>query len=297
MSTETRNPLSTNFDALDTLDMVRLMNREDARVPLAVAEVLPQIAQTVDLMTNALRSGNRVFYTGAGTSGRLAVLDAVELLPTFSLEPDRVVPLLAGGDRAMMNSIEGAEDDAAQGQRELEEKSFGKKDLLVAVAASGRTPYALGGLRHASAVGAASAAIVCNRNSPMADAARVAIEVVVGPEVLTGSTRLKAGTAQKLVLNMLSTCTMARLGKVYGNLMIDVQPSNEKLVDRAVRIIAEITDLDYAASQQLLDRAGGRVKTALLMALSDADFDQAQARLDQVNGHLRKALEQRTINS
>lgn len=287
--TEQRNPHSMNLDDLATLEMVRLMNREDARVPLAIAEVLPQIAAAIDVIAAALAAGGRLFYQGAGTSGRLAVLDAVELLPTFSVAPGLVIPLLAGGDTAMMRSVEGAEDSADQGKAELVAHGFSMQDVLVAVAASGRTPYALGGLHHAAEIGAATIALVCNPDSPMTTAAQIGIAVVTGPEVLTGSTRLKAGTAQKLVLNMISTCVMVKLGKVYGNLMVDVQPTNAKLRQRAVRIVCDAADVDAATAQKLLQRANGAVKVAVVMALTGAEVDEAQQRLVNVHGHVRPA--------
>lgn len=292
-TTERRNPLSAELDKLPTLEMVRLMNRLDAGVPLAIAEVLPQIATTVDAMSGALEAGHRVFYQGAGTSGRLAVLDAVELLPTFGIEAGHVVPLLAGGEGAMTHSIEGAEDDVEQGKQDLAAHDFTRDDVLVGIAASGRTPYVLGGLGYASELGARSAALVCNAHSPMAAAAGTAIEVLVGPEVLTGSTRLKAGTAQKLVLNMLSTCTMVKLGKVYGNLMVDVQPTNAKLRDRAVRIVCEATGTDATTAQTLLEATNGEVKTAIVMELSGSDAAEARRRLQNARGRIRDALHNR----
>jgi N-acetylmuramic acid 6-phosphate etherase len=289
-TTEQRNPLSAELDTLSTLEMVRLMNREDARVPLAIAEVLPQIAQVVEQMAQALAAGRRVFYQGAGTSGRLAVLDAVELLPTFRLEPGRIVPLLAGGMAALTHSIEGAEDDEAQGRRDLEEHAFQAGDVLVGIAASGRTPYVLGGLRYAAELNTPAAALVCNRATPLAAAAQIAIEVIVGPEVLSGSTRLKAGTAQKLVLNMLSTSAMVQLGKVYGNLMVDVQPTNSKLRDRAVRIVCEVTGMTSEDAQARLQAADWEVKTALVMELAGVDAPTARARLAAAGGRIRTAL-------
>ena len=231
--TEQRHPLSTNLDQLETLEMVRLMNRLDATIPLVIAEVLPQIAQVVDWMVATLAAEGRIFYQGAGTSGRLAVLDAAELLPTFSLPPGKVIALLAGGPNALIHSIEGAEDDETLGKYDLLAHHFGARDMLIGVAASGRTPYVLGGLGYAQGCGARTAVVVCTPDSPMAAVAQSAIAVVTGPEVLTGSTRLRAGTAQKMVLNMLSTCSMVKLGKAYGNLMVDVQPTNRKLRQRA----------------------------------------------------------------
>jgi N-acetylmuramic acid 6-phosphate etherase len=288
--TERRNPLSAELDALPTLDLLRLMNRLDAAIPAAVAEALPHIGALVDQAAAVLKNGGRIFYLGAGTSGRLAVLDAVELLPTFSLPPGQVIPLLAGGPAALTRSVEGAEDDEELAQRDLSEQGFSRQDLLIGVAASGRTPYVLGGLRYAAEVGAATAAIVCNPHSPMAAAAGLAIEVISGPEVLTGSTRLRAGTAQKLVLNMVSTAVMVKLGKVYGNLMVDVQPTNQKLRARAVRIVAEITDLAEPAAQHLLEQAGGQVKTAVVMGLAGVDMAEAQQRLAESGGRVREAV-------
>lgn len=288
--TEQRNPLSTDLDRLPTLAMLRLMNRLDATIPAVIAECLPVIAQTVDRITAVLAAEGRLFYQGAGTSGRLAVLDAVELLPTFSAPPGMVVGLIAGGSAAMLRSVEGAEDDPEQGRRDLQQQQFGAQDMLIGVAASGRTPYVLGGLRYAKELGAPTAAVVCNPASPMADLADITIEIVTGPEVLTGSTRLRAGTATKLVLNMLSTCAMVKLGKVYGNLMVDVQPTNVKLRQRAVRIVAEITGADAAAAETILHAAGWQVKTAVVMGLAGIDAAEAERRLQQSGGQVRMAI-------
>lgn len=288
--TEQRHPLSTNLDQLETLEMVRLMNQLDATTPLVIAAVLPQIAQVVEQMVATLAAEGRIFYQGAGTSGRLAVLDAAELLPTFSLPAGQVIALLAGGPDALIHSIEGAEDDETLGKHDLLTHHFGGHDMLIGVAASGRTPYVLGGLRYAQECGARSAVVVCTPDSPMAAAAQLAIAVVTGPEVLTGSTRLRAGTAQKMVLNMLSTCTMVKLGKVYGNLMVDVQPTNQKLRRRAVRIVAEATGLAPEAAEVLLDQAGWQVKTAVVMGLTGVDRAEAQQRLAARAGQVRRAL-------
>ncbi len=288
--TEQPNPASVNLDALPPLELARLMNRQDAGVPTAVAEALPQIAQAMELMAQALLQGHRVFYQGAGTSGRLAVLDAVELLPTFSLEPDRVIPLLAGGTAAMTRSIEGAEDSQEQGRADLAAHGFQAGDVLVGLAASGRTSYVLGGLAYARELGAASVAIVCTPNSPMAQAADLAIELLTGPEVLTGSTRLKAGTAQKMVLNMLSTGAMVRLGKVYGNRMVDVQPINRKLRERAVRIVMESTGVEREEARRLLEEAGWVVKVAVVMGLAGIGREEARDRLAASGGRVREAL-------
>ncbi|OUC06468.1 N-acetylmuramic acid-6-phosphate etherase [Litorilinea aerophila] len=288
--TEQRNPLSQELDRLPTLEMLRLINRQDAQVPLAVAEVLPQIAQAVELIVQGLAAGHRLFYMGAGTSGRLGVLDASELLPTFSFPADRAIALIAGGPQALTRPIEAAEDDPAQGRRDLQSHGFAAGDVLVGLAASGRTPYVLGGLAYAREVGAASIAVVCSPHSPMAQMASVAIEVLTGPEVITGSTRMKAGTAQKLVLNMLSTASMVRLGKVYGNLMVDVRPTNQKLRERAVRIVTAATGLSGQEAARLLEEAGGEVKVAVVMGLADVDAAEARRRLQAASGHVRGAL-------
>lgn len=288
--TEQRNPLSTELDQLPTMELLRLMNRLDATIPAIIAEALPQIAQTVDQITTTLAAGGRLFYQGAGTSGRLAVLDAVELIPTFSVPAGLVIGLLAGGSAALMRSVEGAEDDAALGRHDLIAQNFSVQDMLVGVAASGRTPYVLGGLGYANELGAPTAVVVCNPASPMAAVARIAIEVVTGPEVLTGSTRLRAGTATKLVLNMLSTGAMVKLGKVYGNLMVDVQPTNAKLRQRAIRIVTESTGIEASTAEALLQTANWQVKTAVVMGLTGVDAATAQQRLQQSHGHVRAAL-------
>ncbi len=290
--TEQRNPLSNDLDRLSTLEMLRLMNRLDAQVPLVIAEALPQIAQVVEMVTTTLAGGGRLFYQGAGTSGRLAVLDAAELIPTFNLAPGIVIGLIAGGPAAMTQSVEGAEDDEEQGRLDLIAHQFSGRDMLVGIAASGRTPYVLGGLRYATEQGAPTAVIVCNPASPLAAAAQVAIEIVTGPEVLTGSTRLRAGTAQKLALNLLSTATMVKLGKVYANLMVDVQPTNAKLRQRATRIVAEITSLDLTVAEDLLEQANWQTKTAVVMGLAGVDATEATRRLAASAGRVRLALQQ-----
>lgn len=292
--TEQRNPLSTDLDTLPTLEVLRLMNQLDATIPTVIAECLPVIAQTVDQITERLAAGGRLFYQGAGTSGRLAVLDAVELLPTFSAPPGMVIGLIAGGHTAMLRAVEGAEDNADLGRLDLVEQHFTAADMLIGVAASGRTPYVLGGLHYAKTIGAPTAAVVCNPQSSMAAVADLAIEIVTGPEVLTGSTRLRAGTATKLVLNMLSTCAMVKLGKVYGNLMVDVQPTNAKLRQRAIHIVTEITGVDAAAAETLLQAAGWQVKTAVVMGLADIDATEAQRRLQQSSGRVRTAIQSRS---
>ena len=287
--TEQRHPLSMSLDRLSTLEMLRLMNQLDAQVPLVIAEALPQITAVVNLAVATLGADGRLFYQGAGTSGRLAVLDATELLPTFSLPPGTVIALLAGGDAALVRSVEGAEDDAELGQHDLVTHDFSTQDMLIGIAASGRTPYVLGGLRYAQQLGAATAAIVCNPNSPVAATAQVAIELLTGPELLTGSTRLRAGTATKLALNMISTASMVRMGKVYENLMVDVQPTNAKLRQRALRIVATAIDVDHDYARKLLDEAEWEVKTAVLMGLAGLDANAAKQRLIASQGQVRLA--------
>ena len=280
------------LDSLPTLELVRLMNQLDATIPLVVAQALPQIAKTVDAIAATLASGGRLFYQGAGTSGRLAVLDAVELRPTFSTPPGLVIGLIAGGEGALVKSVEGAEDSRALGEADLRAHDFGRQDMLIGVAASGRTPYVLAGLDYANHLGAVTGCVVCNPASPIAAAAQLPIEVVTGPEVLTGSTRLRAGTVTKLVLNMLSTGAMVKLGKVYENLMVDVQPTNAKLRERATRIVAEITGVEAAAAEQLLAAANWQVKTAVVMGLAGVDATEATARLVTSQGRVREAIMQ-----
>ena len=288
--TEQRNPASMELDQLSSMALVTLMNQEDAHVIHAVHAALPQIAQAVDQIVAALDAGGRWFVMGAGTSGRLALLDAVELLPTFGLAQDVVIPLLAGGEGAFVRSVENAEDRPELGSADLARHQLTAQDVVLGVAASGRTPYVLGGLAYARNIGAATLALACNSASPMAAAADLAIEVVTGPEVLTGSTRLKAGTAQKLVLNMLSTASMVRLGKTYSNLMVDVQPTNEKLRQRATRIVAESAEIMQDAARALLEQAGWEVKTAVVMGLAQIDAPEARTRLATHRGRVRAAV-------
>lgn len=288
--TELRNPASAAIDTLSTLEICRLINRQDAQVPLAVAEALPQIAQAVDLIVAALQAGHRLFYLGAGTSGRLGVLDASELQPTYSFDPARAIGLIAGGRAALTDSVEAAEDDSAQGRADLAAHSFTSGDILVGIAAGGRTPYVLGGMAYARELGAPVIAVVCAAGSPMAAQATVAIELLTGPEVITGSTRMKAGSAQKLTLNMLSTAGMVKLGKVYGNLMVDVRPTNAKLRARAARIVAEATSIAPQQAEEFLVASGWEVKVAVVMGLLDVDADAARRLLDKHQGHIRAAL-------
>lgn len=288
--TEQRNPNSMQLDSLSAQELVALINREDQQVALAVEKCLPQIALAVEKIVAAFERGGRLVYVGAGTSGRLGVLDASECPPTYGVKPEMVVGLIAGGDHALRHPIEGAEDNVQQGQADLEEIDFSARDVLVGIAASGRTPYVLGALNYAKQLGATTVSIASNPNSKMAEVADIAIETVVGPEVLTGSSRMKSGTAQKLVLNMLTTASMVLIGKCYQNLMVDVQASNEKLKARALKIVMEATECDNEAAANVLAKANGQVKLAILMQLSGLDALEAQSLLDKSNGKLRQAL-------
>lgn len=288
--TEQRNPNSMQLDSLSAQELVALINREDQQVALAVEKCLPQIASAVEKIVAAFERGGRLVYVGAGTSGRLGVLDASECPPTYGVKPEMVVGLIAGGDHALRHPIEGAEDNVQQGQADLKEIDFSARDVLVGVAASGRTPYVLGALNYAKQLGATTVSIASNPKSKMAEVADIAIETVVGPEVLTGSSRMKSGTAQKLVLNMLTTASMVLIGKCYQNLMVDVQASNEKLKARALKIVMEATECDNEAAANVLAKANGQVKLAILMQLSGLDALEAQSLLDKSNGKLRQAL-------
>ena len=288
--TEERNPLTTNIDTLTTLDMLALINAEDQKVALAVHDELPKIAAAVDAITARMRHGGRLIYIGAGTSGRLGVLDASECPPTFGTLPELVVGLIAGGPAALTESIEGAEDDHDNGVDEIAELDVIEHDSVVSVAASGRTPYAIGGLEEAKRRGALTVSIACNRLSPLGKLADIGIVPLVGPEVVTGSTRLKAGTAQKMVLNMISTAVMIRLGKTYSNLMVDVQPTNIKLRQRARRIVAEATGLGLGQAGELLQACDGEVKTAIVAVLAGVSPNEARKRLNVSGGYVRRAI-------
>lgn len=289
LPTESRNPATENLDQLTTLDLVRTLHEADREAVAAVDAELTRIAQAVDAIVARLDQGGRLFYLGAGTSGRLGVLDASECPPTYSTSPEMVQGLIAGGDVALRRSVELAEDDETQGRRDLESHAFSAKDVLVGIAASGRTPYVLGGMKYARELGALCIGLSCVPGSPLAQAGDVAITPATGPEPVTGSTRMKAGTATKLVLNMLSTGTMVRLGYVFGNLMVNVQPTNGKLRDRAARIIATITGLSYGDAAALLSTAGS-VKTAVVMHRLNTNRDEAEKRLAAAHGRLRSVL-------
>lgn len=270
--------------------MVQIINQEDALVAEAVRVQLPQVTAAIEMIVKRLQHDGRLFYVGAGTSGRLGVLDASECPPTFGVPPTLVQGIIAGGDEALRKSLEGSEDNSVMGAQDLADRACGSQDAVVAIAASGRTPYALGALDYARQVGAGTVALVCNAASPMVQAADIAIVPVVGPEVLSGSTRMKAGTAQKMVLNMISTVTMARLGKVYSNLMIDVVPANEKLLARAEHIVQLATGVDAETGKQLLAACGGQVKTAIVAHLAGVSPRQSAILLEQAGGFVRKAI-------
>ena len=288
--TEARNPATENLDQLSTLDLLKTMHAADRDVLTAVERELPNVARAVDAIVECLDNGGHLFYTGAGTSGRLGVLDASECPPTYNTPPELVQGLIAGGDVALRRSVERAEDDASQGERDLQAYGFSAKDALVGIAASGRTPYVLGGIDYARKLGAVTIGLSCVPGSQLVQRAEIAITPAVGPEVVTGSTRMKAGTATKLVLNMLSTGSLVRLGYVYGNLMVNVQPTNVKLRDRAARIISTLTELPYDQATALLDEAGS-VKTAIVMQRLGLARAEAEARLAQAKGRLRQALQ------
>lgn len=288
--TEARNPSSKNIDALSTIEMVRVMNNEDKKVAFAVEKELDNIAMAIDAAYIRLKSGGRLFYAGAGTSGRIGILDASECPPTFSVSHELVQGIIAGGERAIFSAVEGAEDSSAACREELERRGFSSSDVLVGLAASGSTPFVLGGLLYARTIGALTIGLSCNENSKVSDVADIAIAPVVGSEVITGSTRLKAGTAEKMVLNMLSTGVMVRLGKVYGNLMVDLQVSNNKLADRAVRIVSAAAEVDIAEAKDALCTCDGEVKTAIVKLIAGCDTVKARKSLDACEGNITKTL-------
>ena len=290
MSTETRNPNTMDLDTMTPLEIVTVMNREDAKVPEAITPALPHIARCVTWAIESVGSGGRIIYMGAGTSGRLGVLDAVECPPTFGVSPDVVVGLIAGGQKAFVKAVEGAEDSPELGRRDLLDIGLQSRDIVIGIAASGRTPYVLGGLAYAREVGCRTVGISCNPGSAVGAAAELAIEVVPGPECLTGSTRLKAGTCQKLILNMISTATMVGCGKAYQNLMVDVMQTNEKLVVRAQNIIMEATGCDRDVAAEKIALADGNAKTAITMILANCGPEEARERLARANGHVREAI-------
>lgn len=294
LQTEARNPRSEAIDALSALEIVRLMNGEDAGVVAAVGAVAEAVATAIDWAADRFRRGGRLIYVGAGTSGRLGVLDASECPPTFSTPPSMVVGLIAGGPTALTNAVEGAEDDPGRGAADLAGLEVTDRDLVVGIATSGRTPYVLGAMREARRRGAATVGLACNEASLLAGEVDLSIAPIVGPEVVAGSTRLKAGTATKMVLNMITTGAMVRIGKTLGNRMIDLKPSNEKLRIRTRRILRELADLDDATAAAILERCGGRLKPALVVALAGVEPTEAEALLESHGGQVRAAVEART---
>ena len=291
IDTEQRNPRTMQIDTLPTLEMITLINEEDHKCAEAVREVLPQIAQSIDTIYEKIRNGGRLFYCGAGTSGRLGVLDAAECPPTYGVDPGLVVGLIAGGAPAFLKAVEGAEDSRELGRKDLEDNQFSESDALVGIAASGRTPYVIGAMDYARSVGAPVMALVCCHNSEMSRHADITMAPVPGPEVVTGSSRMKSGTCQKLVLNLLSTCVMIKLGKVYGNLMVDVKASNEKLVHRAISIVCTVTGETEETARKALEKCGFSCKTAIVMLLLGLDAGQAQKALDAADGRIALAIQ------
>ncbi|UJZ96322.1 N-acetylmuramic acid 6-phosphate etherase [Photobacterium damselae subsp. damselae] len=288
--TESRNQASNAIDTLSTLDMVTVINQEDQKVALAVEKTLPEIALAVDAIADAFMAGGRLIYMGAGTSGRLGILDASECPPTYGSNPNQVVGLIAGGHKAILKAIENAEDNRELAKQDLQNLGLTKNDVVVGIAASGRTPYVIGGMKYAYSVGAQVVAVSCNPQSEMTKIADIAITPVVGAEVITGSSRMKAGTAQKLVLNMLTTGAMIRTGKVFGNLMVDVEATNAKLIQRQTNIVMQATDCDAAQAEEALSACDRHCKTAILMILAGLDAEQAKKQLANHNGFIRSAL-------
>ncbi len=290
LTTETRNNKTMNLDEMSIVELLTVMNEEDAKVADAVKVEIPHIAKAVETIISAKMNGGRLIYLGAGTSGRIGLLDAVECPPTFGTDSSEVVGLIAGGEKAFIKAVEGAEDKAELGVSDLKSINLSSNDVVVGIAASGRTPYVIGGLEYANELGAKTIAVCCNKNSAVGKVANTAIEVVNGPEVLTGSTRLKAGTSQKLICNMLSTASMVGVGKVYGNLMVDVQLTNEKLVERAKRIIMEATDCDYETAEKYLVSANNKPKVAIVMILTGLSNEEALNKLNENKGFVRKTI-------
>ena len=289
--TETRNPNTMDLDQMTPLELVSVMNQEDLNVVAGVKEVLPQVAQVIEWAVSSLEAGGRIVYFGAGTSGRLGVLDAVECPPTFGVSPDVVVGLIAGGEKAFVRAVEGAEDSLELCEEEFKKIGLNKNDIAIGIAASGRTPYVIGGLRYARSLGCKTVAIACNKGSEVGKEAELAIEPSCGPEVLTGSTRLKSGTAQKMILNMISTGSMVGVGKAYQNLMVDVQQTNKKLVVRAQNITMAATGCTREEAAQALEQADGNAKLAIVMLLTQMPVEEAKAKLEAAHGHVRGALQ------
>jgi N-acetylmuramic acid 6-phosphate etherase len=290
LPTEQILPAASELDRMSSLEIVRLINQEDSTVAAAVARALPQIARAIDVVVAGLREGGRLIYVGAGTSGRLGALDASEIPPTFNTDPRSVQYIMAGGPRALADSTEASEDDTKLAVAEIKKRKPGKHDIVLGIASSGRTPFTIAAVEYASHRGAATIALTCNRNSPLEQAADFAIVTEVGPEVLAGSSRMKAGTAHKMVLNMISTAAMTRLGYVYGNLMVNVWTKNEKLVQRAVRIVEQATGADHEAAAQALKASNNRTPVAVVMLAAGVNRSKAAAALKKSKGHVRQAI-------
>lgn len=291
MVTEKRNPNSTTLDAMTIEEMSALMMQEDATIPKAIQKQLPEISALIEAVVERLEKGGRLFYVGAGTSGRLGILDAVECVPTFGTSPELVQGIIAGGNKAIEVAVEGAEDSMDLAMKDLKERNLTNDDVVIGIAASGRTPYVIGALNYATEVGAQTGSISNNPDAPISQLAKYPVEVVTGPEVLTGSTRLKAGTAQKQVLNIISTIAMVKLGKVYGNLMVDVQATNVKLVERSKRIIMDATGVTYEGAEEYYESSEKSVKLAIIRILSGVSLKEAKILLEQTNGRVREAVD------
>ncbi|MGV3184763.1 N-acetylmuramic acid 6-phosphate etherase [Weissella paramesenteroides] len=290
LTTEKRNAQTMNLDSLTIHEAAVLMNNEDQKVGTAVAQALPAIENAIKKTTASLQSGGRIIYMGAGTSGRLGVLDAAECVPTFGVSSETVIGLIAGGETAMIHAVEGAEDSLTLGPTDLQNLNLSAKDTVIGIAASGRTPYVIGGLDYANHVHAATVSLALNTNALISQHADTAIEIDVGPEFLTGSTRLKSGTAQKMVLNMISTISMLGIGKIYKNLMVDVQPTNEKLIERSKHIIMDATDCSFETAEQAFMAANQNVKVAIVMILTGVNHNEAEEKLQQANGFINQSL-------
>lgn len=290
IDTEQQNKNTINLDQMSVREALTVMNQEDKKVAKAIEKVLPEIEKAVHVIIEKFNVGGRLIYIGAGTSGRLGVLDAAECPPTFGAPKEQVVGIIAGGEKAFTEAIEGSEDNIEMGKEDLEKIGLTKNDVVVGLAASGRTPYVIGALEYANSIQAPTVAIACTRESEIGKVANIAIEATPGPEVLTGSTRLKAGTTQKLILNMLSTISMVGIGKAYKNLMVDVQPSNEKLISRAINIVMQATGVEEAVARKKMEESEGNVKAAILMILLDIDKETAEQKLVETKGHIRQSL-------
>lgn len=288
--TERRNEQTSNLDEMSIQEALVVMNQEDLKVPEAISFVLPEIEQVIIAVITAFKEGGRLIYMGAGTSGRLGVLDAAECVPTFGVSSEMVVGLIAGGQQAMTKAVEGAEDSTALGEKDLIELDLKQQDIVIGIAASGRTPYVIGGLDYARKIGAKTASLACNTNAEISRHADFAIEVDAGPEFLTGSTRLKSGSAQKMILNMISTISMIGIGKVFHNLMVDVQPTNAKLVERSKRIIMQATDVSYEVATDYFEQADQEVKLAIVMILTNSSKSEAQKKLAEANGFIKHTI-------